>query len=427
MSMVCHGQTVDSLTYRIHFTQNSSELDVERANNSSALSRFASDLDSLHNTAGVSVQEIVVRGGASPEGSYINNQYLCRLRARAVADYIESSFGVSATPTESYQFESEIIDFVTKSGSEYAHEVIPILESGDTDVRKIQALKDLDSGKCWKWLRASVFPELRSADIIIRYSVPDPVSIAPVIYALPVQVEEPVNAEEPVKPEEPVQPEEPVLQVEEPVQQDVPTLTEEPEHPVLMEEQVMVAEPSDTVESKSTFYLALKNNIIYDVALVANLGLEISLGKHFSLDLPFTFSPYDICSAYRMRTLSVQPELRYYFKRGGKGHYFGLHGNLAYYNVVTPLNMRTRYQDRDGEHPLYGGGISYGYSLPFGKDSRWGMEFTVGAGYAYLDYDCFYNVNNGAWFTKDTKHYFGIDKAGITIYYRIVDKNRKKK
>lgn len=187
------------------------------------------------------------------------------------------------------------------------------------------------------------------------------------------------------------------------------------------------AASADTVESKSTFYLALKNNIIYDVALVANLGLEISLGKHFSLDLPFTFSPYDICSAYRMRTLSVQPELRYYFKRGGKGHFFGLHGNLAYYNVVTPLNTRTRYQDRDGEHPLYGGGISYGYSLPFGKDSRWGMEFTVGAGYAYLDYDCFYNVNNGAWFTKDAKHYFGIDKAGITIYYRIVDKNRKKK
>lgn len=421
MSMVCHGQTVDSLTYRIHFTQNSSELDVERADNSSALSRFEYDLDSLRNADGISVQEIIVRGNASWEGSDISNQYICRVRARAVAGYIHSSFGVDATTTESYLTGSDVIDLVSKPGSAYTHEIISILKSSDPNEIKIQSLRGLDSGKCWKWLRASVFPELRSADIIIRYSVPDPVTIAPVIYALPVQVEEPV------KPEEPVQPEESVLQVEEPVQQEVPTLTEEPEHPVLMEEQVKVAEPADTVESKSTFYLALKNNIIYDVALVANLGLEISLGKHFSLDLPFTFSPYDICSAYRMRTLSVQPELRYYFKRGGKGHFFGLHGNLAYYNVVTPLNMRTRYQDRDGEHPLYGGGISYGYSLPFGKDSRWGMEFTIGAGYAYLDYDCFYNVNNGAWFTKDTKHYFGIDKAGITIYYRIVDKNRKKK
>lgn len=415
--MACHGQAVDSLTYRIHFAQNSSELDVERADNSSAMSRFASDLDSLRNAAGISVQEIIVRGNASWEGSDISNQYICRLRARAVAGYIHSSFGVDATTTESYLTGSDVIDLVSKPGSAYTHEIISILKSSDPNDIKIQSLKGLDSGNCWKWLRASVFPELRSADIIIRYSVPDPVSIAPVIYALPVQVKEPVNAEEQMP------------QVKEPVQVEEPIKTEEPIALMAVAEpvQTAAAAPADSAESKSSFFLALKNNIIYDVALVANLGLEISLGKHFSLDLPFTFSPYDICSAYRMRTLSVQPELRYYFKRGGYGHYLGLHGNLAYYNVVTPLNTRTRYQDRDGEHPLYGGGISYGYSLPFGKDSRWGMEFTIGAGYAYLDYDCFYNVNNGAWFTKDTKHYFGIDKAGITIYYRIVDKNRKKK
>ena len=185
--------------------------------------------------------------------------------------------------------------------------------------------------------------------------------------------------------------------------------------------------PADSVESEQAFYLSLKNNLVYDAALIANLGLEIGLGGHFALDIPFTFSPYDVSDNYRMRTLSVQPELRYYFKPGGRRHYVGIHGNLAYYNVVTPFNTRTRYQDRDGKHPLYGGGISYGYSLPFRKNNRWGVEFTIGAGYAYLDYDCYYNVDNGAWFNKDTKHYFGIDKAGVTIYYRIVDKRGKKK
>ena len=189
----------------------------------------------------------------------------------------------------------------------------------------------------------------------------------------------------------------------------------------------VVTEPADTVESKSSFLLAIKNNIIYDAALVANLGVEIGFGKHFSVDIPVTYSPYTISRNYRMRTLSVQPDLRYYLKEGWRGHFFGIHGNFAYYNVVTPFNPKTRYQDRDGKYPLYGGGISYGYSLPFGKNSRWGMEFTIGAGYAYLDYDSFYNVDNGAWFTRDTKHYFGIDKAGITIYYRFVDKNRRKK
>ena len=410
MTMVCQGQTVDSLTYRIQFAHNSSVVDTARAENVTALTSFVHNLDSLRSTPEVDILDATARGCSSWEGSYASNIYLSRQRARAAINFVKTSFDVELAMKESFDVESEVIDLVSKSGSNYSDEVISILKGSDTYDKKFQSLKDLDSGRCWEWLNSSVFPAQRRVDIVIRYSVREKVTTPPVVSEPPAQTEVTIKTEESVRTVEPKPTEEPV----------VLAVEAEPANTV-------VTVPADTVESKSTFYLALKNNIIYDVALVANLGLEISLGKHFSLDLPFTFSPYDICSAYRMRTLSVQPELRYYFKRGGKGHYFGLHGNLAYYNVVTPLNMRTRYQDRDGEHPLYGGGISYGYSLPFGKNSRWGMEFTIGAGYAYLDYDCFYNVNNGAWFTKDTKHYFGIDKAGITIYYRIVDKNRKKK
>ena len=405
--MVCHGQTVDSLMYHIQFAQDSTALDIGRADNSDALSCFANDLDSLRNAAGVSVLEVTVRGHASWDGSYIGNRNLSRLRARSVSRFIKNSFGVDATTTESCQFESEIIDFVAKSGSEYSDKILSVLNSSDSTHRKIQTMKRLDSRQCWRWLKSKVFPEFRRTDIIIRYSVREKLTIPPVVrenIKMPPVVSQPsLHTEAPMKTEEPVQTEEPV-KTEEPVQ------TEEPAAPM-----------------ESPFYLALKNNLIYDAALVANMGLEISLSRHFALDLPFTFRPYTISNNYRMRTLSIQPELRYYFKQGGKGHFFGIHGNLAYYNVVTPYNTRTRFQDRDGKHPLYGGGISYGYSLPLRKNSRWGVEFTIGVGYAYLDYDCFYNVHNGAWFTKDTKHYFGIEKAGITIYYRIMNKSRKKK
>ena len=408
--MVCHGQTVDSLTYRIQFGHNSSVVDTARAENAVTLSRFVHDLDSLRSVPEVDIVNITARGCSSWEGSYTSNLYLSRQRARTVINFVKNSFGVDLAMKESYDFESEIIDLVSESGSDYRDKVLSILKSNDTKERMTLALKSLDSGRYWEWLNSSVFPAQRRADIVIRYSVREAVTIAPVVSEPPVIEEEPMKTEEPVQALEPEQPENPA----------VLAVAAEPANTVM-------TEPADTIESKSSFLLAIKNNIIYDAALVANLGVEIGFGKHFSVDIPVTFSPYTISSNYRMRTLSVQPDLRYYLKEGWRGHFFGIHGNFAYYNVVTPFNTKTRYQDRDGKHPLYGGGISYGYSLPFRKDSRWGVEFTIGAGYAYLDYDCFYNVDNGAWFTKNAKHYFGIDKAGITIYYRIVDKNRKKK
>jgi len=404
MSMVCHGQTVDSLTYRIQFGHNSSVVDTARAENASAISRFAQDLDSLQRSSEVEMLDISARGCGSWEGSYTSNLYLSRKRARTVINFVKNSFDVDLAMEESYDFESEFIELVSASGSDYLDKVLPILKSSDTNDKKTLALKSLDSGRCWKWLNSSVFPAQRRVDVVIRYSVREKVTTPPVVSEPPVIEEVPVKTEEPVQVEEPI----------------APAAEAEPANTVM-------TEPADTIESKSSFLLAIKNNIIYDAALVANLGVEIGFGKHFSVDIPVTFSPYTISSNYRMRTLSVQPDLRYYLKEGWRGHFFGIHGSFAYYNVVTPFNTKTRYQDRDGKHPLYGGGISYGYSLPLGKDSRWGVEFTIGAGYAYLDYDCFYNVDNGAWFTKNTKHYFGIDKAGITIYYRIVDKNRKKK
>ena len=392
MSMVCHGQTVDSLTYRIQFGHNSSVVDTARAENVTALTRFVHDLDSLRSAPEVDILDATARGCSSWEGSYTSNLYLSRQRARAVINFVKNSFGVDLAMKESYDFESEIIDLVSDSGSDYRDKVLSILKSNDAKERMTLALKSLDSGRCWEWLNSSVFPAQRRVDVVIRYSVREKVTAPMVVSELPMQTEDPLAL----------------------------TDTEAPANTVM-------TEPADTIESKSSFLLAIKNNIIYDAALVANLGVEIGFGKHFSVDIPVTYSPYTISSNYRMRTLSVQPDLRYYLKEGWRGHFFGIHGNFAYYNVVTPFNTKTRYQDRDGKHPLYGGGISYGYSLPFRKDSRWGVEFTIGAGYGYLDYDCFYNVDNGAWFTKGTKHYFGIDKAGITIYYRIVDKNRKKK
>lgn len=39
---------------------------------------------------------------------------------------------------------------------------------------------------------------------------------------------------------------------------------------------------------------AIKTNVAYLAATVANLGVEYSFGDHYSIDLPIIYSPYTV-------------------------------------------------------------------------------------------------------------------------------------
>ncbi len=395
--MVCRGQNVDSLTYRIQFVHNSNVVDIACAENVSAISRFAYDLDSLRRSSEVDILNITARGCSSWEGSYTSNQYLSKQRARAVASHIKITFGVDLAMNESYDFESEIINLVSASGSDYMDKVLPILKSSETKDRKTLALKGMDSGRCWQWLNSSIFPVQRRVDIVIKFSVREKVTTPPVVSEPPVQTELPMKAEESVL-----------------------TIVAQPAN-ALHSANAVAADTTSKVH-----FLSLKNNLLYDIALVANIGLETDLGRRFSFDLPFAYSPYIISRNYRMRVLSLQPELRWWLDEGWSGHFFGFDINFSYYNVVTPFNTKTRYQDMCGNTPLIGAGLSYGYSLPLSRDGKWGMEFTLGFGYAYLKYDCFYNVPNGQLYSDGRHNWWGPTKAGINIFYRFTFRRTKK-
>lgn len=134
---------------------------------------------------------------------------------------------------------------------------------------------------------------------------------------------------------------------------------------------------------------AIKTNVAYLAATVANLGVEYSFGDHYSIDLPIIYSPYTVARDYRLRFLAVQPEFRYWLKAPMKGHFFGVHLNIGAFNIA--VDNKNRYQSPDG---FYGVGLSYGYVLPFAR--HWAAEFTVGAGYVHTKYDTYYNIGTVA-------------------------------
>ena len=167
-----------------------------------------------------------------------------------------------------------------------------------------------------------------------------------------------------------------------------------------------------TRQDKSRYMWAIKTNVAYLAATVANIGVEFSIGKRFSLDVPLIYSPYTVARDYRLRFMAIQPEFRYWLNTQMERHFLGVHLSTGIFNIA--VDNDTRYQAPDG---FYGVGISYGYLLPFAR--RWAAEFTIGAGYVHTEYDAYYNIPNGACYKKDVPYdYWGITRVGVNLVYK---------
>lgn len=84
--------------------------------------------------------------------------------------------------------------------------------------------------------------------------------------------------------------------------------------------------------------------------------------------------------------------------------------------VDIPIWKLKNLKDRRYDGSAIGFGISYGYQWIL--SSRWGLEATLGIGYARFDYDI-YSVEDGSKIGENKKDYFGPSKGAISITYVI--------
>ena len=114
------------------------------------------------------------------------------------------------------------------------------------------------------------------------------------------------------------------------------------------------------VYETASYRWAVKTNVAYLAATVANLGVEYSFGDRYSVDLPVIYSPYTVARDYRLCFLAVQPEFRYWLKKPMEGHFFGVHLPVSYTQLDVykrqvircaesrPLRPRKRFHGRPG-------------------------------------------------------------------------------
>lgn len=173
--------------------------------------------------------------------------------------------------------------------------------------------------------------------------------------------------------------------------------------------------------------LVVKTNLLYDATATINLGVEIGLGNHTTLDISGNYNNWTFSGNRKMKHWLVQPELRYWTCNRFSGSFWGIHAHYARYNMggMLPWGFKTGKMfgtienKRMAEHRyqgwLVGGGVNYGYHWILGK--RWGLETEIGAGYAYLKYDKYPCYKCGKRISSKHENYFGPTKASISLVY----------
>ena len=376
---------------RVFFRQGKSNLDPALSNNGPRIDSLISRIGEMQLGPIVQLHQIRVQATASPEGTYEINYNLARNRANCLADYLSRY--------AKFDRESLIVDF---KDTDWAL-LEKMLEESSWS-KKDQALEIIrkyhddksikrENPAIYQYLYKNFYPRMRGTTVFIQYALGYPEIDEIISHA---DIEGVDHVFDPL----------PIAQLH----------VEPFPHKVILP-------PADP----GHWYL--KTNFApVPLMLTLNIGAGFEIGSHFSVSIPFYYSALDWFRRDRkFRIAGIQPEARYWF-RGGEflGPFVGVHATFGWWNIAAGDGYR--YQDHEGKRPTFGGGLQAGWKIPIFTKSkhpdRWGLEFSIGAGYMPLYSDKFYDVVNGMKLDEIHTNYWGIDNAAITLTYKFDYKRR---
>lgn len=372
---------------QVFFQQGKSEIDPFYKNNSRRLLEAINQAKVLQRDPEVTLDRVVVIAYASPEGAAETNERLAYNRAMNISDYIRQNLRVDENAFEMYfrDMDWNLFERLVREDPYVPMRKELLTLIGDRDLTRIKVVR---FQRTWDYLLEDIFPEMRVADVFFEFKT------APVVKeeTKPVPVDT-AKTVETVRP--------PVV---------LPPLPDDDEEDFTLPE----------MSESRPWSMYIKTNFLPWVLLDANIAFEVELGNHLSLSVPIYYSAADWFRVNnKFRVFGTQPEFRLWFRDDFSGPFFALHGTVGFYNIALE-NLEFRFQDRGGRTPAYGGGFNFGWKfrLDRRRADRWGIELSFGAGYLHLDYDMFYNVENGRYSTSQVKNYFGPDHAALTLTYR---------
>lgn len=385
-------------TIRIYYHVNRTEIDASYMGNDSTLNTVNQLFD---NTTLKDGDFIVITGSASPEGPLKNNQRLAIERALALQNYITQKYpGIKENQfillpdAEDWTGLKEMVE--EDKQVPFREQLLDILNSNlNTETQK-KRIRRLAKGETYRYLLKHILPYLRGSATSTIYLKED----------IPVEPEVIVRVDT-------VYVEREVLRID------------------------TVCPEKEILKPPRNFVIAVKNNLIYDAALLPNLAVELPFGPNYNWSVAvegnWSWWNTNADSYYFHRIQIAGLELRRWFwnKTGNplNGWFVGAYGYGGTYDV----RLFTSKNSDEGQlsNWSYSGGLTFGYALPLAE--RLNLEVGLGVGYFGGKY---YKYTVGAcdecvfpWKSTHRRSYIGLTKANISLVWligNITNKNKRK-
>ena len=161
----------------------------------------------------------------------------------------------------------------------------------------------------------------------------------------------------------------------------------------------------------------LSTNLLYDAALVPNVGVEYAFGQRWSAKVNAMYAWWSNDSRHRYwRVAGATVEMRRLFGTNVeafelRGHHMGAY--LGAYRYDFELGGTGNMADFN-----YGIGVSYGYSMPIARKLSLDLGVSVGyIGGKYTKYD--YEYECYMWKADMRRNYFGVTRAEASLVWHI--------
>lgn len=392
---VSAGTGADTVSVQLYFRQGQSSLDMNYRGNRRSLESFVGRMrlipkdtvsyDSNGRKRISSIRAINIFAGASPEGSSSFNAELSLRRAESIRRLLERNLpGYS----DRFVVHAVGVDWAGLQRLAQSDPSLPqrdsvlhilsnvpewVTEGGEVVDGRKRRLMNLGGGASWNYMSRHYFGELRGAGGKIYSEIETYVlNFEPVHYGVP-------GCSLPPK-------------------EGVPVIRRAPV----------------PVEQKPPFYMGVRTNMLYDVALIPNIGVEFSIGRGWTIGVDWMYSWWKLeRQNYFWRTYGGDLYVRRYFGRASSakpltGHHIGLYGQMLTYDFELggPGLLSDRWS--------WGGGIEYGYTLPVAR--RVNIDFSIGVGYLggevkrYEPLDGHY-----VWRSTSYRHWIGPTKGEISL------------
>lgn len=363
---------------QVRFVINDYSLRPDYRDNDNDLDKISRVLNQVMSDEQIRLRRIIIHGFASPDGPYRLNEKLAFNRANIIRSMV----------TDRYQLAEDLID-VESTAEDWSGLERLVEQASDADLPHKSAILDVIRSNRqpdakerilrsytgdFAYMKEHILPVLRRTDYYVEYVKDNRVVVLKNIPKSP-------DAPEPV-----------------------------------------VEAPAE----KKPWYLAVKSNLLYDAAVVPNIGVEVYLGKQWTVlgDWFYTWFKNDNKHRY-WQGYGGYLGLRKYFGAKAQehpftGHHAGVYGLMLTHDV--------EFGGRGYQMPDwgFGGGVEYGYSAPIAR--RLNLDFSLGVGfqdgtyYKYVPMD-----NHYVWQSTHKRHWFGPTKAEVSLVWLIGRGNYHKK